>query len=292
MSSDFYEQYLKAFPASQSVLDHEDVPFFSALPELLHSAKTAGINLRFVRAGGAIPDDDARFPRFSVQNHLGGKTPGHLVLCQSPTSESVSTVSREQQEGFARALAGLLADAYTWQSRVRQQEASRTSDIPVLCQVRDEETFAELLRKQLKHAAKLVHCSAASLYLLNTESSELHLRASWGLPEERFLDPPRTIYEAYADMEAMLGQAVLLTEEFIMETWTPPESFPAAVCVPLQSDETTYGTVWFFSDKERSFSEHELSVLELATGRITAEIEKAALIKEIKGISRSRTSST
>ena len=52
--------------------------------------------------------------------------------------------------------------------------------------------------------------------------------------------------------------------------------------VPVVSDPMVHGTLWFFSDSKRDFSSNELAILEITAGRIAAEIEKAALVKELK----------
>ncbi len=280
MNSDFYEKHLKTFPSPKPLLDPEDVPFFGSLPELLRNVRqTTGIDIRFIRAGGSLPEDILAFPIFPIENRFG-KTPGHLVIYGR--GEELKSLSDREIAPFIDSLAELLGDAYRWQWAMRQYEADRAGDIPVACRVRREEDLAGILRDQLKHASKIIQCEAASLYLLNTESTLLKLRAMWGLPEERLLDPPRHLRDSLADMEAILGQAVVLNDEFLLETWNPPESFASAVCVPVGSEVMVYGTLWFFAGTRRDFNSRELAVLEITAGRVAAEIEKTALVKEIK----------
>ncbi len=280
MSPDFYEKHLKAFPAPKPFLDHEDIHFFGSLPGLLNATReTTGIDIRFVRAGGSLPEDRFSFPAIPVENRLG-KTAGHLVIYGA--RENTSPVSDRDREEYASALAELLADAYHWQSALSHREAGQATDIPVTCRVRSDEEISRILRDQLKHAAKIVNCQSSSLYMLDKDSTRLKLRVVWGLPEEKLLEPPRVLRDSLADMEAMLGQAVILNDEFLQESWNPPEDFPSAVCVPVSSETTIFGTLWFFSDIPRDFTTGELAVLEITAGRIAAEIEKTALIKEIR----------
>ena len=241
--------------------------------------QTTGIDIRFIRAGGSLPENIEAFPIFPVESNCG-KNAGHLVIYG--LSEPEVHVSDREIEAFAASLANLLGDAYRWQWALRQREADQASDIPITCRVRHEDEFADLLREQLKHAARLVRCQAAALYMLNKDSTLLKLRAAWGLPEEKLLDPPRALRESLADMESMLGQAVIVNDEFLLETWNPPESFPTSVCVPVASETLVYGTLWFFSCNEKDFTTEELAVLEISAGRIAVEIEKSALVKEIK----------
>ena len=277
--AEFYDKHLKAFPAPKPFLDYEDVPFFGSLPGLLNATRaTTGIDIRFIRAGGSLPEDRYSFPAIPVESRLG-KTAGHLVIYG--VQETTTPLSDRERETYTSALAELLGDTYRWQSALRQSEAEQASDIPVSCRVKIEEENSKFLRDQLKQTARIVKCQAAALYILNTGATLLKLRVAWGLPEEKLLEPPRDLRDSLADMEALLGQSVILNEKYLLETWNPPEDFPAAVCVPIVSDSTIHGTLWFFFDLERDFAAEELAVLEITAGRIAAEIEKTALVKEI-----------
>jgi len=278
--AEFYDKHLKTFPAPKPFLDYEDTPFFGSLPGLLSATRaTTGIDIRFVRAGGSLPKDQYSFPAIPVENRLG-KTAGHLVIYGA--KDTASPLSDGERKAYTTALAELLGDAYRWQSALRQNEAEQASGIHVSCQGRPEEEVLKTLRDQLKQTARIVRCQAAVLYTLNKEATHLKLRVIWGLPEEKLLEPPRDLRESLADMEALLGQAVILNDEFLLETWNPPEDFPVAVCVPIASDTTIHGTLWFFSETQREFSPEELTILEITAGRIAVELEKTALLKEIK----------
>jgi len=278
--AEFYDKHLKTFPAPKPHLDYEDTPFFGSLPGLLSATRaTTGIDIRFVRAGGSLPKDQYSFPTIPVENRLG-KTAGHLVIYGG--KDTASPLSDGERKAYTTALAELLGDAYRWQSALRQREAEQASDIPVSCRNWAEEEIFKVLRDQLKQTARIVRCQAAALYTLNKEATHLKLRVVWGLPEEKLLEPPRDLRESLADMEALLGQAVILNDDFLLETWNPPEDFPAAVSVPIASDSTIYGTLWFFSEVPRDFAAEELTILEITAGRIAAELEKTALVKEIQ----------
>lgn len=279
MNSEFYEKHLKSFPVPKPLLDHEDVPFMGSLPDMLRlTRKTTGIDIRFIRAGGSLPEDVEAFPVFPVENRRG-KIAGHLVVYGI---REVGPLGEKEWEAFVAALAELLGDAYHWQWALRANEAGQITDIPISCRVRKEEEISAFLQTQLKNTGKILRCESAALYMLNKDSTLLKLRAIWGLPQEKLLEPARSLRKSLADMESLLGQAVILNDPFLFEIWNPPEVFPSAVCVPVCSDAAVYGTLWFFADRKRDFSTDDLGILEITSGRITSEIEKAALIKEIK----------
>lgn len=279
MSTEFYDKHLRSFPVPKPLLDHEDVPFFGSLPELLRSIRSIwGMDVVFVRAGGTLPDMMARCFTVKVD---GGKSPGSLVLLPSPDSCPCLMTAGQQNE-FLSSLALLLGDAYRWQQMFRKYEEELSSFVPIPSLDPKELRFTETLYDIIKEGAKILDFQASSLYLLDPEKNTLKLRSCWGLPEERLLDPPRSLHEALADLEAMLGQAVILNEDYLLESWPTPEEFPTAVCVPVTSPMSIIGTLWFFSCRRRDFMERDIRLMEIITGRIAAELERASLLRELE----------
>ena len=280
MNTEFYDQHLRSFPPPKPLLDHEDVPFFGSLPELLRSVrKIIGREVVFIRAGGTLPEIGVRC--FPVRID-GGKSPGHLVLMPSKKERKTSMNEIEQEE-LLSSLALLLGDAYRWQQLFRKYEEELASMVPVPSFKPSDKKFSETLYDILKGGAKILNCAAASLYILDEASRSLKLRSCWGLPEERLLDPPRKLHEALADIEAMLGHAVILNEDFLLDTWKAPEPFRTAVCIPVASPMSIHGTLWFFTDSSRHFDKKELDLLEIIAGRIAAELERVAVLRELAG---------
>ncbi|MDR3198921.1 MAG: GAF domain-containing protein [Planctomycetaceae bacterium] len=279
MNDEFYEDNLRTFPAPKSLLDYEDVPFFGSLPELLRSIQSIfGLEIEFIRAGGTLPDMMARCFTIKVEN---GKSPGCLALLPSKSVRN-NSIDISEQDNFLTSLALLLGDAYRWQQMFRKYEGELASLIPISATDINESRFSETLFGILKESAKILDCQAASLYILETTTNLLKLRSCWGLPEERLLSPARVLHDSMADLEAILGQVVILNEDYLLEAWGAPEDFPTAVCVPVSSPMSIIGTLWFFSERKRYFSEHDLGLLEIITGRLAAEIERASLLRELE----------
>ncbi|MGL4594808.1 MAG: GAF domain-containing protein [Thermoguttaceae bacterium] len=279
MTHDLYDHNLKSFPRPKPLLDFEDVPFFGGLPELLRNVKKSlGLDIVFVRAGATLPDMMARY--FSVKVE-GGKSPGSLALLPSKNIKR-SFMSVSEQEEFVTSLALLLGDAYRWQQMFRRYEEELASLIPAPSLDPQEHRFTETLFSIIKEGGKILDFQAASLYLLDEKQSTLKLRSCWGLPEERLLAPPRSLHESLADLEAILGQVVILNENYLMETWMPPEDFSMAVCLPIASPVTIIGTLWFFSDQRRECTERDVSLMEIIAGRLAAELERAAILRGLE----------
>ena len=287
MSLDFCDQHLRSFPPPKRLLDHEDVPFFGSLPELLRAVrKITGREVVFVRAGGTLPEIGVRCFQVKVE---GGKSPGHLVML--PSKKRRKTPKNEiEQEELLSSLALLLGDAYRWQQLFRKYEEELASIVPVPSLKTNDLRFSESLHNILKGSAKVMDCSAAALYLLDDTSKTLKLRSCWGLPEERLLDPPRNLHDSLADIEAILGHAVILNEDFLLESWKTPELFRMAICIPVTSPMSILGTLWFYTDDRRDVDAKELELLEIVAGRIAAELERAAVLRELTDKGKKRRS--
>jgi GAF domain-containing protein len=187
--------------------------------------------------------------------------------------------------------AGQLADAilrlYGQLARARQiirhRDAELAAGVPVVARADEPERFAHLLESILRGGAEACECQAAALYMLDNATTTLKLRASFGLPIERLMQPPRPLKGAIADLEALLGHAVALERASAFGPWRVPEEFAAALCVPVSSPTIPLGTLWFFSNHPRDFTDRQTNVAELVAGRLAAELERATLLAQIGG---------
>lgn len=287
MSQDFCDDHLRSFPTPKPLLDYEDVPFFGSLPELLRSLRTTlGLEVEFVRAGGKLPDLMARCFTVRIEN---GKSPGCLVLRPSK-KPSKCLLTPSAQEDFLTSLSYLLGDAYRWQQTLRKYQEELSSLVPLPSIHPNDVSFTDTLFNILKESTKILGCHASSLYTLDSKENTLHLRSCWGLPEERLLGEPRPLHDSLADLEAILGQVVVLNDDFLFEAWGAPEDFQSAACVPITSPVSVIGTLWFFSDERRDFSEKDVRIMEIVTGRLAAELERAALLRELVEVKKIRQS--
>ena len=154
--------------------------------------------------------------------------------------------------------------------------------MPVIARADDSEQLAELLESVLRAGAEACECQAAALYMLDDATTSLKLRSSVGLPVERLLQPPRPLKGAIADLEALLGHAVALERASAFGPWRVPEEFAAALCVPVSSPTIPLGTLWFFSDRPRDFTDRQTNLAELVAGRLAAELERTMLLAQIR----------
>ncbi len=163
---------------------------------------------------------------------------------------------------------------------LRQREAELATAIPVVLQRDGDARLARRLEAVLRDAARMLGCFAGAVYMLDDATSHLKLRVAWGLPADRLLQAARPLRGAISDLEALLGHIVLLEDTSKLPQWRFPEPAAAAACVPLASCDTPLGTLWFFAERKRAFSEDDGRLLEIVAGRIVAELEREAVARE------------
>jgi phosphoserine phosphatase RsbU/P len=222
-----------------------------------------------------------------------GQSAGRLVLAGQAAyrgdPNATALIELQQARPLALAIGGLLGEIQRWRHALWQREAELAAGVPVAVRPNDEPHLAARLEAVLQGGAAAVGCQATGLYLLDETTSELKLRASVGLHKDRLLAPARPLRGAMADLEALVGHAVVLEDTALMPHWRCPEEFPAAVCVPVSSPSIPLGTLWMFCDRVRDFLPQETNLIEIIAGRLAAELEREMLLAAgAEGKSRDR----
>lgn len=182
---------------------------------------------------------------------------------------------------LAAALGDVVAELMRTQRALREREAELAAGIPLAAHAKPQRHLVERLEAVLRAAAEAIGCRAAAVYLLDDATTELKLRAAWGLPEDRLLEPARPLRGAQADLEALAGHAVALEDATLFPHWNLPEpSYAAAVCVPIATPTELLGTLWVFADTKRAFSDHEVNLVEISSGRVASDLERELLMTE------------
>jgi sigma-B regulation protein RsbU (phosphoserine phosphatase) len=160
------------------------------------------------------------------------------------------------------------------------REAELAAAIPVSARPDRGNQLAKKLASTLEIGAQSLSMNAAAVYLLDESTSSLKMRACFGFDKEKLLEPARPLRGALADLEALLGAAVAIDDLSKNPAWTIPEAFPSAICVPLASQEHLLGTLWFFANETRDYTDAQTGLAEVISGRIVAELEREALLTE------------
>lgn len=194
--------------------------------------------------------------------------------CDPPSTQL--TAATELAQSFAR----VLGELESTRDAVWKREAELAAGVPIAARPQEESHLAERMTAVLQGGADAVGCNAAAVYLLDEATTELKMRACWGLPKERLLDPPRALRGSIADLEALVGHAVVLEDTNLLKHWHCPEKFPSAVCVPVSTASTPLGTLWMYCDIERDFTPHQTNLIEIVAGRIASDLEREMLLSQ------------
>jgi sigma-B regulation protein RsbU (phosphoserine phosphatase) len=273
--------YLKIFreePPQPAPVQLKDLP---SLAELFKAFRQAtGWSLQY--AAGPEPCQPTDLTWSAPVNPGVGATPGHLRIdpVGSRRRAPARQVDLKAVRKLASALAGVVGELLRTQHALWQREAELAAGVPLVPHRNEQQHLASRLESVLKGGAEAVRCQAAALFLLDEATTSLKLRSGWGLPRARLADPPRPLQGALADLEAMLGHAVVLNDTHLLAQWNPPEDFPSAVCVPVATSTTILGTLWIFSSRKRDFDDHETNIIEVTAGRVAAELEREMLMRE------------
>lgn len=261
--------------------DHQSASF-ERIPEL------AGLCRAFESATGwqvacevnplETPDAECAW---STPLGRGAEAMGQLRLIRPRHDETKTPpLDTANASRLAAAIAELINGRLTAETALWQREAELASCVPVVTRRDEPEHLALRLEAILKAGAEAIGCQAAGLYLLDADTTQLKLRSAWGLPRKRLLEPPRLLASALGDLEALAGHAVVLEKSTLAEVWSLPEPFPAAVCVPVSTPSVPLGTLWLFSQLERTFTDVDLNFVEVVAGRLAVELEREMLLAE------------
>lgn len=208
------------------------------------------------------------------------KSSQELVKLDEVEGAPKRRIGRQVAQELARTFADVFQELDATRCALRQREAELASCIPVTRRPDEERHLAQRLEAVLRGGAEAVKCHSAAVYMLDDATSELKLRAHWGLAPQRVLEPPRELRGSVADLEALLGHAVVLDSPMMMDYWRAPLSGGSAVCVPVSSPTMPLGTLWMACDDSREFSPIETNIIEIISGRIAADLEREILIEE------------
>jgi phosphoserine phosphatase RsbU/P len=162
-----------------------------------------------------------------------------------------------------------------------RQEGQLAANVGMSVRGDESSTLADRIQESLHRAAELTCSDAAAVYLLDDATSELKMRSCWGMPASALAGPPRPLRGSLGDLEALLGNAVLIENTRIAPEWSCPEPYAAAMCIPIGSPTMPYGTIWFFSDHIRDFQATDIDAGKAAADKILSDIERSLLADEV-----------
>ncbi|MDO4569392.1 MAG: GAF domain-containing protein [Planctomycetia bacterium] len=198
------------------------------------------------------------------------------------TNDPKSRAKFEEAHRFASAIADFIAEmqtvrAYIW--LVEIQEMGNTSIFNRRFKP-ERATFARRFRTLLDFALGLLDLEAVAIYLFDNSGRRLKMRASAGLPLQSAMSKSRSLGEAQTDMEALhRGVIFVLDESAPPPRPQPPENFRTAICLPLVTDRSQLGTVWFFSNRLRYLPEAMIKQTQLLADHFALDIERESFFR-------------
>ena len=299
---------LKIYTEQPPRPERPQIEMLGCLPEVLRAFRTAtGWSLRY--AAGPESRSAPELPWSAPVNPGVGASPGHLRLEPIDSEPALQAKRGQKAEGgrrkaeggragnslpadrpspigldaarsLASSIAGMVNELMETRHALWQREAELAAGVPLVPHAEEEQHLAARLEAVLRGGAQAVDCQAAALYLLDDATTHLKLRSSWGLPFDRLTAAARPLKGSVADLEALLGHAVVLQDAELMQRWSVPEDFPAAVCVPVSTPTMLLGTLWVFSDRKRDFNDRQTNILEVVAGRLASDLEREMLLRE------------
>ena len=239
---------------------------------------------RFEAETGDKPSETPNLMWSAPVNPGVGAAPGHVRLfsVEDPAGNPLPRCPLDDASALADAVGKLWGELITTRQALWRSEADLATGVPIVVREDvDTPPLSERLESVLRAGAEAVGCEAIALYLLDPATTELKLRSSWGLPRKRLAEPARPLRGALADLEALLGHAVVLTNDELRDYWkVPEEGFGTSVCVPVSSPAIPLGTLWAFCRESRDFNDAETNILEVVAGRIASDLEREVLADE------------
>ncbi|NQU20028.1 MAG: SpoIIE family protein phosphatase [Candidatus Nealsonbacteria bacterium] len=275
-------KHLKLYSERSNKIVRPEADQLGSLGAVLKAFRRAtGWSLRY--QAGPEPNDRKDLTWSAPVNPGVGTALGHLRL---DPIDSTSTKAKRKPLGvaiarqMASAVTGMVDELMAARHALWQREAELAAGVPLIPHLEEQGHLAERLQAVLQAGAESLDCQAAALYLLDEATTELKIRSSWGLPFDRMTAPARQLRGAVADLEALLGHAVVLQDAETMRRWQVPENFATVACVPVSTPTTLLGTLWIYSETPRDFSDRQTNLLEVVAGRVASDLEREMLMRE------------
>lgn len=194
---------------------------------------------------------------------------------------SMPAVSESAAQTLLDGIAALIRRVDETERVVWRQEAELASNIGLSMKVDDQEELASKIDELLAQTASAMGCDAAAIYLLDDATSVLKMRGCIGLPKSRLAAPPRPLRGSLGDLEALLGNAVLIEDIASMPQWQSPEEFGSALVIPIGTLQMPQGTLWLWSERRKTFNANEVELGKRAAGELMSILERRILCKEV-----------
>lgn len=189
---------------------------------------------------------------------------------------------REKCERVIDGINSILEELDRTRDEVWRKNAELATGIPVTDDGSAAEKLAVLLNSLLTSAIDITGAKRAALYVLDDGTQNLNLRTHVGFGQNQIPATSRDLSRAKADLEALMGHAVVLEDSTRFVNWDIPSDCGSALCLPISSANNLLGTLWVMDQKPRDFTGAETNMVEIIAGRVAAELERFALLQMVR----------
>ncbi|MFK7738279.1 MAG: PP2C family protein-serine/threonine phosphatase [Pirellulaceae bacterium] len=256
----------------------------------------------FSKATGWIPKPIARTPHQDGMRELNSSDVPQIplrnrvqLISAAPidgmldADENMPVTSEDEAWALLEQLDHLVEELRSAETTIELQEAQLASSIGVSVRRDEAEMLNARLIESLERATEQTGSDAGAIYLLDETTSQLKMRSCFGLSKSALSAPARELRGSLADLEALMGNAVLVENTKLAPEWNCPENFAAALCLPIGSPTMPQGTIWLWSSHVRDFEKNDIEIARAASEKILVDIERSVLADEVlktRGLSR------
>lgn len=197
------------------------------------------------------------------------------------------TWAKHDQEPFLEALAHLAAHALhndlLYRDLLRQKDELCTL-IEVSRDITASLDLDEVLRRVVRHAARLLRVQAAALMLVDDAGPVLRIRATYGGGQTWMRRPPLDMAGSFIDEVVRSGSPLALLDlrdhaNDVYAQMAAQEGLSSLLCVPLKTSLQRTGLLIVYTIEPRRFRAEEVELLSALAAQSAIAIENACLYR-------------
>ncbi len=207
------------------------------------------------------------------------------IQFHSPKSVAFNSgreIGFDEARRYASSIRDMIAEMQIIRIHLWLLEVNSAANVPIFDKYVpfQNEAFAGNFRRLLEFSVDSLDLAAIGIYLFDAKHRQFRLRAHVGLSMDSYMQGGRKISKSQADLRAYDHEHIVIHDATIPEDlqFQMPEAFESGVCMPLRTDRSKFGTVWFFSN-QKVFPEETIQHCQLNAELLALSIEREAFLR-------------
>ncbi len=147
--------------------------------------------------------------------------------------------------------------------------------------------FEQVLQSIVKSVAEAMGVKASGLRLLDPNTGQMHIRATYGLSSDYLNKGPVDIKHSSIDTEALCNQVVYIPDvrvdpRFQYQEAAKVEGLVSVLCVPLEVRGNAIGVMRVYSGEPTTFHDEDVKFLSVLASLAAQAIENAQLYEALR----------